>query len=220
VAKTVSETAIHVRRFGPLGLLLRPYSISPAELATWIRGEYANRIDEAIPGATTVAVQWRTAQDCDEAAVEIAALTGAIAASVDSGHEPLICPVSFDGPDLSEVAQRTGRSVAEIIATMTSTNFEVAFCGFAPGFGYLTGLPEFLHLPRRPSPRPRIEAGSVAVAAGYAAIYPSRSPGGWHLLGRCDLPLWDLDRTPPALMIPGRQVRFIELDRADGLRQL
>jgi KipI family sensor histidine kinase inhibitor len=207
------QTAMEVRRFGPLGLILRPHSGSPAALAAWIREQYSHQIDEAIPGATTVAVQWRSDSDCDMAAHDLAALSGPVAVASDEVHEPLICPVRFHGPDLNEAAQLTGRSVAEIVETMTATPLEVAFCGFAPGFGYLTGLPEYLHLPRRASPRPRVEAGSVAVAAGYAAIYPSGSPGGWHLLGHCDLTLWDLTRTPPALMVPGRQVRFVEVGR-------
>lgn len=206
----MGHASIEVRRLGPLGLLLRPQSGSPAALGAWIREIYADQIDEAVPGATTVMVLWRSAADCDNAAHEIAALTGPVAPLLTTELEPLVCPVRFDGPDLDEVAQRTSRSVAEIVESMTSGSFEVAFCGFAPGFGYLTGLPEFLHLPRRSSPRTRVEAGSVAVAAGYAAVYPFASPGGWHLLGHCDVPLWDLNRTPPAMMIPGRQVRFVE----------
>jgi KipI family sensor histidine kinase inhibitor len=209
----VHQTAIEVRRFGPLGLILRPYSQSPAALAVWIREQYSDQIDEAIPGATTVAVQWRSDSYCDSAAHDLAALTCPVAPAAAEVHEPLVCPVRFDGSDLDEVAELTGRSVAEIVSTMIATHLEVAFCGFAPGFGYLTGLPDFLHLPRRASPRPRVEAGSVAVAAGYAAIYPSGSPGGWHLLGHCDLTLWDLTQTPPALMVPGRQVRFVEVGR-------
>jgi KipI family sensor histidine kinase inhibitor len=212
----MQKVAVEVRRIGPRGLLLQPHMESPAALAAWIRKVYAHRIHDAVPGATTVAVQLRTSQDCDLVAGDITALTGPAVTLLSNEYEPLVCAVRFDGPDLEEVAQRTGRSVTEIVATMTSTNFEVAFCGFAPGFGYLTGLPRFLHLPRRSTPRLRVEAGSVAVAAGYAAIYPSGSPGGWHLLGHCDLPLWDLARTPPAVMIPGRQVRFIEDDQAGG----
>jgi biotin-dependent carboxylase-like uncharacterized protein len=84
----------------------------------------------------------------------------------------------------------------------------VAFTGFAPGFGYLTGLDERLHLPRRESPRTRVPSGAVAVAGEYTGVYPRPSPGGWHLLGRTSVPLWDTGREPPALLLPGTKVRF------------
>lgn len=113
--------------------------------------------------------------------------------------------VTWDGEDLSEVEQRTGIDVA---AVLTSTEFTVAFCGFAPGFAYMTGLPQSLHLPRRDRPRPHVAAGSVAIAAGYLAIYPTASPGGWHLLGHCRRPMFDAAAEPPALLTPGIRVRF------------
>jgi KipI family sensor histidine kinase inhibitor len=118
-------------------------------------------------------------------------------------------PVHYDGDDLSEVAVAAGRSVDEVIARHSAGEYVSAFCGFAPGFAYLTGLDPALHLPRRATPRTRVPAGSVAIAAGYAAVYPSVSPGGWHLLGHTDTTLWDLDRVPPALLTPGTRVRFV-----------
>ena len=84
----------------------------------------------------------------------------------------------------------------------------MAFCGFAPGFGYLTGLPDDLHVPRRATPRTRVPAGSVALAGPYAGVYPQASPGGWQLVGRTDAVLFDVDRDPPALLMPGTTVRF------------
>ena len=81
--------------------------------------------------------------------------------------------------------------------------------GFSPGFGYLTGLDPALHVARRASPRTAVPAGSVAIAGRYAAVYPSRSPGGWRLLGRSGLPLWDVTREPPSLLRPGTRVRFV-----------
>ena len=119
-------------------------------------------------------------------------------------------PVAFDGPDLAEVAQLSGRSVPDLVAVLTDVEFTVAFGGFAPGFGYLTGLPEELHVPRRDTPRTRVPAGSVALAGPYAGIYPRASPGGWRLVGRTDAVLFDVDREPPALLAPGVRVRFRE----------
>jgi KipI family sensor histidine kinase inhibitor len=124
---------------------------------------------------------------------------------------PLIeCPALYDGPDLQEVARHWGMSIREAIATHTATKFYVAFCGFAPGFAYLAGLPPELSLPRRPSPRPRVPARSVAVAGEYSAIYPRPSPGGWQLIGRTHLHVWDTERDDPAVLKPGMRVRFIE----------
>jgi KipI family sensor histidine kinase inhibitor len=90
----------------------------------------------------------------------------------------------------------------------------VAFSGFAPGFGYLTGLPPDLHVPRRDTPRTRVPAGSLGLAGPYAGIYPRASPGGWQLIGRTELELWDAHRDPPALLAPGTRVRFVETTRA------
>jgi KipI family sensor histidine kinase inhibitor len=211
VNESAPQTA-ELRRYGPMGLLIRPSHIPPATLAARIRLRYHEQVREVVPGATTVLIEWRSIAACDNAMNEIVRLLGPPDFVSPSPDPPLICPVRFNGPDLSEVARLTGRSPAAVIELITSAHLEVAFCGFAPGFGYLTGLPQELHLPRRSTPRTRVEAGSMAIAAGYAAIYPTASPGGWHLLGSCDLRLWDIDADPPALMTPGRQVRFIALD--------
>ena len=117
-------------------------------------------------------------------------------------------PVVFDGADLTEVAALTGRTVAEVVATLTTVELTVAFCGFSPGFGYLTGLPEELHIPRRATPRTRVPAGSVALAGPFAGVYPQASPGGWQLVGHTDAVLFDVHRNPPALLAPGTTVRF------------
>jgi KipI family sensor histidine kinase inhibitor len=117
-------------------------------------------------------------------------------------------PVRFDGPDLAEVADLWGVPPQEVAATVADTAFRVAFCGFAPGFGYLTGLPSRLHVPRRATPRTAVPPGSVGLAGPYAGVYPRASPGGWQLIGTTDAPLWDPDREPAALLAPGTDVRF------------
>jgi allophanate hydrolase subunit 1 len=89
------------------------------------------------------------------------------------------------------------------------TVLRAAFCGFAPGFAYLTGLAPRYHLPRRPTPRPRVPSGAVAVAGEFTAVYPRPSPGGWHLIGRTDTEMWDPSRAEPALVAPGTHVRFV-----------
>ncbi|WP_243744576.1 5-oxoprolinase subunit B family protein [Streptomyces hainanensis] len=173
-------------------------------------------VAELVPAAATLLVRY------DPAVTGRAAVAGALAERVagltaedvdqpPSPHDTLTVPVRYTGPDLPEVAEATGLDVAEIVARHTAPLYTVAFAGFAPGFGYLTGTDPVLHLPRRAEPRTAVPAGSVAVAGGFTGVYPRSSPGGWRLLGTTDVPLWDPDRDPPALLVPGRTVRFAAL---------
>lgn len=116
--------------------------------------------------------------------------------------------VRYDGPDFVDVARAWGMTPDEAAALHSGLEYRVAFCGFAPGFAYLTGLPPQYHLPRRPTPRTAVPPGSVAVAGPYTGVYPRSSPGGWHLIGTTDARLWDLDRAEPALLTPGTRVVF------------
>lgn len=122
--------------------------------------------------------------------------------------ETIEIPVTYDGEDLAEVAGHLGWSVAELIRRHSAATFTVAFTGFAPGFAYMTSDDPALDVPRRTSPRTRIPAGSVALGGKFGGIYPADSPGGWQLIGRTALPMWDTHRTPPALLAPGHRVRF------------
>ncbi len=117
-------------------------------------------------------------------------------------------PTIYDGEDLPLVARHWGVPVDEVVRRHTGTEFRVAFCGFAPGFGYLTGLPAELAVPRLDTPRARVPAGSVALAGRYCGIYPTPSPGGWLLIGRTSIPLFDVHADPPAVLTPGTRVRF------------
>jgi KipI family sensor histidine kinase inhibitor len=118
-------------------------------------------------------------------------------------------PTRYDGPDLADVARLWDMTADEVVATHTASDLVVAFCGFAPGFAYCTGLPERLAVPRLDSPRARVPAGSVGLAGPFTGVYPTESPGGWRLLGRTDLVLWDEERDPPATLSPGTAVRFV-----------
>lgn len=124
------------------------------------------------------------------------------------GPPPVTVAVRYDGPDLAEVAALWEVSPEEVPGIVGGITFRVAFCGFAPGFGYLTGLPARLHLPRRATPRTAVPAGSLALAGEYAGVYPRSSPGGWQLIGSTDAVLWDPAREPAALFAPGVRVRF------------
>ncbi len=120
-----------------------------------------------------------------------------------------VLPVRFDGDDLAAVALQLGCSEGAVVDLLVSSVLEVAFVGFAPGFAYLTGLPEPLaSLARLDAPRARVPAGAVAVAGGFAAVYPQASPGGWNLLGTTDATLFDPSTPPYALLGPGDRVRF------------
>ncbi len=117
----------------------------------------------------------------------------------------------YDGPDLPDVAAQWALSVAEAIELHSSILHSVAFCGFGPGFAYLAGLGEDHAVTRRETPRTSVPAGSVAVAGPYTGIYPRPSPGGWQLIGHTDAVIWDEDREAPALLVPGRRVRFVDV---------
>ncbi|MGH4030453.1 5-oxoprolinase subunit B family protein [Actinomycetota bacterium Odt1-20B] len=134
-------------------------------------------------------------------------------------EDVLEIPVRYDGPDLADVAAHWGVPVAEVGRIHAAARFRVAFCGFAPGFGYLTGLPERHEVPRRATPRTTVPAGAVALAGPYTGVYPRPSPGGWQLIGSTDAVLWDHARVPAALLTPGVRVRFVPLTpsgRADA----
>ncbi|MEU2158208.1 5-oxoprolinase subunit PxpB [Streptomyces sp. NPDC019396] len=118
-------------------------------------------------------------------------------------------PVRYDGPDLAAVAAVWEVGQHEVARIHSGAEFRVAFCGFAPGFGYLTGLGERFAVPRRTTPRTSVPAGSVALAGTYTGVYPRSSPGGWQLVGTTDLSLWDPAREPAALLSPGARVRFV-----------
>ena len=172
---------------------------------------------EFVPAARTILIHFDpalTAADRFSADVE------RVARTVVSQTEPVLeaadlaevsIPVVYDGPDLAEVAARTGMRSEEVIDRHTAGRYRVAFCGFAPGFAYLTGLDPLLHVPRRDAPRTQVPVGSVAVADRFTAVYPQASPGGWHLLGRTSEVMWDVDRQPPALLPPGTAVRFVQV---------
>ena len=156
---------------------------------------------EIVPAARTVLVVHDGTLDLD---LLVAAEPGVDVA----GSRLVTIDVTYEGVDLAEVAAATGLSVDGVVELHSSAEYTVAFCGFMPGFAYMVGLPLRLQLPRRVTPRTRVPAGSVAIAAEFAGVYPRESPGGWHLLGCTEAELWNDAATPPALLAPGTNVRF------------
>jgi KipI family sensor histidine kinase inhibitor len=220
-----------VRPAGDGALLVEagPEPGAPGRLRALIQDQNFAGIADVVPGAETVLVVLEPApRGLQELAGRLKALiaseagdapgmdgAGAISGKKGGrggGGEPdgavTEIPVVYDGPDLAEVAEYTGLSPEEVIERHAAAEYLVGWLGFSPGFGYLTGLDPALHVPRRNSPRTSVPAGSVAIAGPLAAVYPAASPGGWQLLGRTTARLWDVRREPPAVLAPGRRVRF------------
>ncbi|WP_367134381.1 allophanate hydrolase subunit 1 [Saccharothrix sp. HUAS TT1] len=194
---------MQLRRCGTDAVLVEVGSLGEVEA---VRAALADLPDvvELVPAARTVLVV---------APGGLTAVRAALA-TADLAHRPgadgaeVVVPVRYDGPDLDLVAETAGLTAAEVVELHTGADYRVAFCGFAPGFAYLTGLPEPLRQPRLDSPRTKVPTGSVGVAGEYTAAYPRSTPGGWRLIGRTDAPLFDPRRPTPALLAPGDRVRF------------
>jgi KipI family sensor histidine kinase inhibitor len=194
------------RRAGDRGWLLElPPDLAPAHVAAGLRDALGGRLQDVVPGHCTVLVvgDARVQELLD--AVE----AGAAAAPVEVGE--IAIPVAYDGPDLVEVAELTGFSQEEVARRHAGATYTAAFLGFAPGWAYLSGLDERLVVPRRLEPRERVPAGSVAIAGPYSGVYPRVTPGGWRLIGRTDVVLFDPGRARPSLITPGDRVRFVPL---------
>jgi KipI family sensor histidine kinase inhibitor len=166
---------------------------------------------ELVPGARSVLVTTDSGIDCQVVASHLDSVGLSPPGAAELDHVTI--DVVYDGPDLAEVAELTGLGADGVIAAHTGVPWRVAFTGFAPGFGYLTGGDSRLHVPRRATPRPAVPAGSVGLAGEFSGAYPRESPGGWQLIGRTDAPLWDAHRDPPALLRPGTEVRFRAVPR-------
>ena len=167
-------------------------------------------IEEMVPAARTLMIRFRPEKvSSAELAAQIS--TRDLSAKIAPSEHLVEIPVRYDGEDLGDVADLTGLSIDEVIRRHTESEFTVAFCGFAPGFGYLVGGDPALHVPRRKSPRTRIPAGSVALAGAFSGVYPQASPGGWQIIGTTPVKMWDIERDPGALFQPGYRVRFFDM---------
>ena len=197
---------MEIRPAGPHGLLVEVEDSAAARgLAEHVRAS-GLEVDDLVPAARTLLLAG--VADPARAVDVVRAFDG----SREAGGGPLVeVPVVYDGPDLAFVADARGWSVEELVRRHVATEFTCEFAGFAPGFGYLSGWD--LAVPRLDTPRPRVAAGSVALADRWCGVYPSASPGGWRIIGTTRLGLWDASREPPALVGPGVRVRFTEVTR-------
>jgi KipI family sensor histidine kinase inhibitor len=209
-------TPPRVRPYGDRALLVE--LTDTEDVLAWVdalEGARPDGVADVVAAARTVLVVAAAGADVGALRTALAAVssvrTGPSARSSDG--EVVEIAVRYDGPDLAEVARLTGLSREDVVAAHTGAAWRVAFAGFSPGFAYLVGDDDRLHVPRRDSPRTAVPAGAVALAGGYSSVYPRESPGGWQLVGTTDAPMWDLDRDPPALLRPGTRVRFVAEDR-------
>ena len=162
---------------------------------------------DLVPAARTVLLRVRSAADLPGVARDVRAREPASTAARGTSEVTEIA-VTYDGEDLDDVAAHTGLSADEVVKAHTGRLWTVAFAGFTPGFGYLATDDERLHVPRRSSSRTRVPTGAVGLAGEFSGVYPRESPGGWQLIGHTDHVLWDLDRDPPAVLVPGARIRF------------
>ncbi len=193
-----------------------PPSIECQRRIWWLADHFRCRagVRDAVPGLNNLTVE------LDAAAPEIEDLLHALCAAWRTADAATIAsrqievPVEYGGtagPDLEEVARHTGLSPEEVIRLHSAAEYTVYFLGFLPGFPYLGGLDGRLSTPRRSEPRLTVPAGSVAIGGEQTGIYPSASPGGWQLIGRTSLALFDPEREPPSLLLPGDTVRFVNV---------
>jgi KipI family sensor histidine kinase inhibitor len=190
--------------YGPTAWLVHDVS-NPAAWADALRAMAVPGVDEVVSAETTVVVH--CSRDRHDAVGHVLDMV-VPAAPGSRSQPPLVLDVVYDGPDIAELAFAAGVSIDDVVRLHATGSYEVAFCGFSPGFGYLRGIDRRLHVPRRATPRTSVPAGSIGIAAGYACVYPSASPGGWYLIGHTTTRLWDPEHDPPALFVPGRAVRF------------
>lgn len=171
----------------------------------------ARGLGEAIPAYASVVLAFDPTVT-PRAAAEAAAAALAAApppARTGTAGRRIELPTAYDGPDLAIAAARSGLTPAELVDAHAARDYEALFLGFMPGLAYLGTLDPRIAVPRLATPRPRVPAGSVGIANGQTVVYPFDSPGGWHLIGRTEVVLFDPRRDPPALIGPGDRVRFV-----------
>jgi KipI family sensor histidine kinase inhibitor len=215
--------AVRIERVGDAALLAVVGDEIDADLNAWVHRAAADlrrhraatpALGAPVPGYASLLVTFDPETSSEEAAraLLLAALHQTAGRPSPAASPPIDITVRYggaDGPDLADVAAQTGLSEADVVVAHAGTVYRVFLVGFMPGFPYLGILSEKLALPRRATPRLRVPAGSVAIAGRQTGIYPTATPGGWHLIGRTDAPIWDPRRDPPALLAPGDRVRFV-----------
>jgi KipI family sensor histidine kinase inhibitor len=202
-----------VHRVGPDALLVEVGDSDEAAALFLEVRRRGLRAEDVVPAARTVLLTG--VADPGRVAEEVRrwSLDDALGRLREAERPVLEVPTRFDGPDLADVARCWQVEERAVVDVLVGAELVVAFCGFAPGFAYCTGLPAGRSVPRLDTPRTRVPAGSIGLAGPYTGIYPSASPGGWRLVGRTALSLWDPAREEPATLAPGTRLRLVESDR-------
>lgn len=209
---------MNVRSYGSTALLVELDSpLQAAALRARLDARPPLGALESMPGLRTVLVRFdATVTDEQRLADDVAKLHAELRAdgepdgrlADDPGPAEVSVRVDYSGPDLAEVAEHTGMSVAAVIDAHQAASYQVVLIGMAPGFYFLGGGDPRLHVPRRASPRTDVPRGAVGLAGYFTGVYPRPSPGGWQLIGRVVDELWHPTRVPAALLAPGTPVRF------------
>ncbi|WP_164729975.1 5-oxoprolinase subunit PxpB [Rhodomicrobium lacus] len=198
-------------------------SLAILQISQRLHGSHLEGYVESIPAASSLTISYDPLVLSRESLVAAIESACAMPPGTSAGGRLWTIPCVYggaSGPDLGDVAREAGVSEAEAAVLHASQTYVVSMLGFLPGFAYLVELPERLRLPRRATPRPRVPAGSIAIASGMTAIYPLESPGGWHLIGWTPVPMWDVSRQEEPLFAPGDRVRFeaVDAQQAEALR--
>jgi KipI family sensor histidine kinase inhibitor len=200
---------VKVRPFGDAALLVELDDLDAVlGLAAAVRAESLDGVLDVVPAARTLLLVVEPGTALDAVRRRVTTLSTRSRTAPEPTGDPVEIAVTYDGPDLAEVGRLTGLDEPGVVAAHTGTPWRIAFGGFAPGFAYLTGGDPRLAVPRRAEPRTSVPAGAVGLAGEYSGVYPRPSPGGWQLIGRTDMKLWDAERDPPALLVPGGTVVF------------
>jgi KipI family sensor histidine kinase inhibitor len=207
-----------IHPFGEAALLVETGSAQRAqELAAGLRQDPVPGVTAGVPGLESLLVELDAlTANADVVRGELERRLAMPVPAMPAGRLRTI-PAVYGGemgPDLADVAALTGSSAADVVARHADAQLRVLFDGFAPGFAYLGELPPDLRVPRLDTPRIRTPAGSVAVAGAMSGIYPAALPGGWRVIGRTPVALFDPRRDPPAYLLPGDRVRFEPIDPA------
>lgn len=202
------------------------YAINAQVYALQTEIENSNLVDaviETIPSYRSLLVEYDVGRlnyggIRDQVSALVERTTVMEATIPDQASELRKIPVAYGGelgPDLETVAEHGGLDIEEVIAIHSGTEYHVFMLGFAPGFPYLGGMDERIACPRLSTPRTRVPAGSVGIAESQTGVYPNESPGGWQLIGRTPIALFEVDADPPAVMLPGTQVNFVPISHQE-----
>ncbi|MDQ4034745.1 MAG: 5-oxoprolinase subunit PxpB [Chloroflexota bacterium] len=199
-----------IRQFGEGAILVDGLGSAEAAqaLAASIRADPPPGVLEAVPGLSSLLVELNPLTAEQERITAELERRMARPARRSAPARLHTIAVTYDGPDLDEVAALCGLASRDVVELHASVELRVLFCGFAPGFAYLGELPPVLRVDRLATPRTRTPAGSVAIAGSMSAIYPVELPGGWRVIGHAEISLFDPRQDPPALLLPGDHVRF------------